>query len=99
LRVFSEVTVAQKVHSESRREWRSANAGFDGDMCEVMTSCGGKRSVVVLGLSRCCGSGLAPILKPPIFLPHVMITLTSAEVGGPNSSPIEKESPKAKRNV
>lgn len=55
--------------------------GYDGDMCEVMASCRGKRFVVVLGLSRCCGSGLAPILKLPIFLPHVMITLTSAESG------------------
>ncbi|PMD21159.1 hypothetical protein NA56DRAFT_703847 [Hyaloscypha hepaticicola] len=79
LKVFSEVTVAQKVQNESRREWRLANAAYDGDMCKVMTSCGGKRLVVVLGPSRCCGSGLAPILKPPIFLPHVMITLTSAE--------------------
>jgi hypothetical protein len=49
LKVSSGVTVAQKVHSKSRREWRSANAGYDGDMCEVMTSGGGKRIEVVLG--------------------------------------------------
>ena len=39
-KVSSKVTAAQEVHSKSRREWRSANAGDGGDMCEVMTSCG-----------------------------------------------------------
>ena len=39
-KVSSKVTAAQGVHSKIRREWRSANAGDGGDMCEVMTSCG-----------------------------------------------------------
>lgn len=40
LKVSSNVTTAHKAHSESRTEWQSANAGDDGDMCEVMTGCG-----------------------------------------------------------
>jgi hypothetical protein len=39
-KVSSKVTAAQEVHSEIRRELRSANVGDGGDMCEVKISCG-----------------------------------------------------------
>jgi hypothetical protein len=65
LEVPSNVTAAQEEHSKNRREWRSANAGDDGDMCEVMNRLWTREFDEVVCTSL-LGNPLAPILKPPI---------------------------------
>jgi hypothetical protein len=70
----------KKAHSENRREWRSANAGDNGDMCEVMTGCE-ERALMRLFGGALLGNRLAPNLKPPSFLlSHVMRLSTESKI-------------------